>query len=123
MIEPRDILRDARQLAGAAMTEARRRTILNRTYYAALHYLKSHPCAVGFRDRPERSIHRSLVKYLAQSSDRTVLHCANLLIRLRTRREIADYYLTDTITPVMAEEALEDASEIIEEALVGYRKN
>lgn len=121
MNEPADILRDAEQLAGAAMTEARRRTILSRTYYAALHYLKSHPCATEFHDRRERSIHRSLVEHLAQSSNRSVIHCAQLLVRLRGRRMLADYHLGDTITAAMAEEALEDAQEIIEEALVGYR--
>jgi hypothetical protein len=119
--EPADILRDAEQLSGAITTEARRRTILSRAYYAALHYLKLHPCAAEFRDRPGRSIHRSLVEHLAQSKNRSVTHCARLLIRLRGRRELADYYLGDTITAAMAEEALEDAREIIEEALVDYR--
>lgn len=120
MNEPTDILRDAEQLVGAAMTEARRRTILNRTYYAALHYLRSHPCASEFHDQPGQSIHRYLVKYLAQSRKRGVIHCAQLLVRLRGRRELADYHLGDTITAAMAEEALEDAQEIIEEALVNY---
>lgn len=123
MIKPVEILRDAEQLASGITTEARRRTVLSRCYYASLHYLKSHPCAAEFHDRTDRSIHRSLVQYLAQSRDRTVLHCANLLIRLRNGREIADYSLGGTVTPAMAEESLEDASEIIEEALVGYRKN
>lgn len=121
MIKPVDILRDAEQLAGTATTEARRRTILNRTYYAALHYLKEHPCAAKFRDRQERSIHRSLVEHLAQSSNRSVIHCAQLLARLRGRRELADYHLRDTVTVAMIEESIEDAGEIIEEALVDYR--
>lgn len=121
MIKPADILRDAEQLAGTAMTEARRRTILNRTYYAALHYLKEHPCASEFRDQPGQSIHRFLIKHLAQSSNRSVIHCAQLLVRLRGRRELADYHLRDTVTAAMAEESIEDAGEIIEEALVDYR--
>lgn len=120
MNKPVDILRDAEQIAGAAMTEARRRTILNRTYYAALHYLKEHPCAAEFRDRPGQSIHRFLIKHLAQSRNRSVIHCAQLLARLRGRRELADYHLGDTVTVAMAEESLEDAGEIIEEALVDY---
>lgn len=121
MTEPVDILRDAEQLTSAAMTEARRRTVLSRTYYAALHYLWTHPCAGEFRKQKERSIHRSLVEHLAQSSNRSVIHCAQLLIRLRSRRELADYHLADMITAAMAEEALEDAREIVEEALVDYR--
>jgi len=115
VIDPVAILRAAEPLAGGAPTEARRRTILSRTYYAALHYLRLHPCASEFRDRPGRSIHRSLVEHLAQSSNRSVIHCARLLARLRGRRELADYRLVDTITAAMVEESLEDADEIIEE--------
>lgn len=121
MNEPADILRDAEQLAGGAPTEARQRTVLSRAYYAALHYLRLHPCAAEFNDRPGRSIHRSLVEHLAQSSNRSVIHCARLLTRLRSRRELADYRLADTVTAAMVEESLEIAGEIIEEALVNYR--
>ena len=121
MTEPVEILRDAEQLALAATTEARRRTVLSRSYYAALHYLWAHPCAAEFSRQKERSIHRDLVQYLAQSSNRSVVHCAQLLIRLRGRRELADYHLGDTITAAMAEESIEDAGEIIEEALLDYR--
>lgn len=121
MTEPAEILRDAEQLAGAAMTEARRRTILSRSYYAALHYLWKHPCAAEFRKEKERSIHRGLVQHLVQSNNRSVIHCARLLARLRSRRELADYHLADTVTAAMVEKSIEDAGEIIEEALVGYR--
>jgi hypothetical protein len=48
MIRPTDILAEGKALLAlpaSQRTEVRRRTIISRAYYAAFHFLRSHPCA------------------------------------------------------------------------------
>lgn len=119
---PEEILKDAAVLLKAPGTEARRRTAISRSYYAALHFLRGHQCATGYRDTPEKSIHRGLVRYLAGSNDAAVLHAARLLQRLRALREVADYDLGANVSVAVAQECIEDAFEVIDEALAAFQK-
>lgn len=116
MISPNDLLSDARHLTGAgALSEARRRTILSRCYYAAYHHLRGHSCARSFDEYApgNTGMHKRFITYLAKHTDSQVRLAGARLSSLYSLRLRADYRIGLTIIPGAVEDALADAEEIL----------
>ena len=118
MIKPNTLLAEARVLFEGANTEARYRTSISRAYFAAFHFLGDRAAQEGFKLRGTGEDHRTLVAFLIDSNDKALAHCGGLLERLRGFRNKADYNLRMIVQKTLAEHALEDALEIMEEALL-----
>ncbi len=116
------LLQEARLLDESSATEIRRRTVIGRAYYASFHFLRGHPCSKEFDAPRTSSVHKALMRHLAQDDNPNVVHCARLLGRLRAVRNLADYTLDQSVSQQMVVEALEDAGEIIEELLENFSK-
>ena len=110
----------ARQILRDAATEAMYRTVVNRCYYAAYRYLLDHPCTAGFERTRERSAHRQLIEFLADS-DIAALQRASVLLRyLHHWRIDADYSPLGGPWRAIAEDCVATAEEIIGDALAEY---
>lgn len=124
MTKPKDFLREAKALSIGPTTEMRRRTIINRAYYAAYHYVMSHPCVKGFavyREKVNMGHHKALTEFLSQSQDSTIQHVSGLLRTLFSRRRKADYVLARPISQSEAEDSVELAEELIEGVLAEWK--
>ncbi len=113
-VSPIDILGEARLLLTNSATEVRCRTVISRAYYAAFHACSNLAGALGLRDRRDRSAHGLLIRFLADRGEETHRERADLLGKLRDLRNTADYNLGITVTKAVAEDAVEDATEIVE---------
>lgn len=121
-VSPVDILDEARALLAlprSQRTEARRRTIISRAYYAAYHHLLKHPEVRGFRSARTagKGMHTQFLDYLSGAGDRNVLHAAAILRKLRELRVAADYHLDKRLAARSETQALEDAAAMIEDIL------
>lgn len=103
---PADMLADARDMAMAAAGEARVRAAISRAYYAALHHALTEATKAGFRDPRNRSVHRTVVEFLAGHDAEWAVTAARNLSRLRAERERADYKLALIIPADAASHAM-----------------
>ncbi len=123
MTKPKDFLREAKALSSGPATDMRRRTIVNRAYYAAYHYVMLHPCVKGFaafRKNANMGSHTALIEFLSQSQDSTIQYVSGLLRTLFNRRRKADYVLAASISQSEAEDSVESAEELIEGVLAEW---
>ncbi len=121
MISPEDLLDEAKALLGlATSSEARRRTIIGRAYYAAFHFLRSHECCKHYQEERGLGTHRNLINYLSESRSLNVLFAARILNSLYSYRCRADYMLNMDIERGLERRAVEDTEDIFNEALVEY---
>jgi|GEM_PF-2182191 len=118
MIRPSDILAEGRALLAlpaSQRTEARRRTIISRAYYAAFHFLRAHPCSQDYRKSGNTAagMHRQFITFLATQSDRRVVYAADLLKTIYENRVMADYHIGRDILPDLERRSVEDADYIM----------
>ncbi|MEI8395591.1 MAG: hypothetical protein WCF85_12695 [Rhodospirillaceae bacterium] len=107
MITPFDILSEAKTLLDLppeTRTEARRRTIIGRCYYAAYKHLHSHDVAKGYRHSPGQNTgsHRSFLNHLKESDQPDVVKAIKVLEFLLSYRVQADYFLDIEIIDSLA---------------------
>lgn len=112
-VRPTDILREARDLFSDNAQEVRYRTVVSRAYYAAFHHTKSYAETQGFKGNKGRSIHRDIINFLAGHKNADNRYRSHRLDQLRNLRNRADYRLEMNFGTPMAEDALNDAAEIV----------
>lgn len=120
MITPLELLQDAQELLRVVPHEGRRRTVISRAYYAAFHFVRSHPCCDEFTRNRSTGMHRDLLNYLETSPEPNVQYAADLLQSLYVQRIAADYQLGYDILRNAPAACVEQATYIIEETLVEY---
>lgn len=118
-VTPGDLLAEAKALRVAARgSEARRRTIVGRAYYAAYHSLLIAAQALGYRyskenNRPPGS-HENLIDWaMRQSSTHDLRIAAERLRALKHWRRKADYTLDIDVSFSNAEYCLATAQAVI----------
>lgn len=122
MTSPAEMLADAKQLDSSGKSDARRRTIISRAYYAAYHFLNDHPCSQAFQSGQNAGVgmHRQFFSYLQGESDRSVSYAGRRLETLYSWRIKADYRLNTPIPHQQTTDCISDAEEIIEDLLAAY---
>lgn len=115
MTTPQDLLDDCRQLLHVVHSDARRRTIISRAYYAAYHFLFAHPCTRPYVPRTDVGMHRAFHEFLQNSTDRNVQYAASILCAMYVLRIQADYRIQAIMPRNVERNCVEDAAEIIEE--------
>ncbi len=111
-------LRHAKQIFDSAHDETQFRAAASRAYIATYQYLTRHPKISSFEDPKTAETHRELIEYLKGSNDPLLRKVGtSRLPRLRALRNHADYDLDRPFTKGLAQEAIEDAEEIIEDWL------
>jgi hypothetical protein len=125
-MKPSDILGEARVLnEDEAKSDARRRTIVGRAYYAAYHHVIQSGELVNFKYEPEKrdvrgrhlGRHQQLIAHLAGSKLRGARIAADKLATLRLRRRDADYDLDECLPRGIESDSVKIADEIINEDL------
>lgn len=120
MIDPRDLLEEARELAKTARSrEVRRRSAISRAYYAAYHRASEVARQAGYRFVKSEGVgsHAHLFKFLESLPDPNARAAVKLLDLLKKRRVAADYRLDRSIPMGTLEEALERAEYLLTELL------
>ncbi|WP_428247640.1 HEPN domain-containing protein [Ferrovibrio sp.] len=114
-VSPLEILADAQTLrVNLVSSEARRRSILSRTYYAAFHQAISIAGENGFRrEKNGEGIHQQLIGFLRRQTKSSLRQLGCDLDSLYTKRIQADYYLNITIEKHDAEDSLLVAQEVL----------
>lgn len=113
-MKPWFILQDARKKFSCATSETEYRAVASRAYIGTYQHLLAHPKLAAFKPKGIGEDHRSLIDYLKNSSDQMLKRLGvSRLPRLRALRNHADYELGMPFTRGLAEEALEDAEEIV----------
>jgi uncharacterized protein (UPF0332 family) len=114
---PRDVYDEAEQRLRGAKSEAEFRAAASRGYYAAFLHIREHR-KVDFKSASTGADHQGLIEFLKRHSDAAIQRIGfSFLPRLRAIRNHADYDLQRQFTKVLAEEAIERATEIIFELL------
>lgn len=100
-------------------SEARRRTIVGRAYYAAYHAVLEKARCAGYSRSPQTpSVHADLIHWTKRQAGNLTLRTAGQLLEtLRRRRVRADYYLSVQITPDEARDSLQQATFLIDDVL------
>ena len=114
-ITPADLLAETRELLVGSANEVRRRTVASRAYYAAFHASRRFAATLGYEQRRDRGVHGQLIRFLANRQERWIRGCARRLRRLRDLRTKADYQLEIRFPFGIAQDAVEDAIEIMED--------
>lgn len=110
-------------LSSAPTAEARQRSVICRAYYAAYHFLRGHPCGKPFvvgTAGSKAGKHKEFIYWLYASPDPCVLKAAQKLDILFADRVTADYDISGKVTKKMAEDALDQAAEIVDVDLTAY---
>jgi uncharacterized protein (UPF0332 family) len=118
-VTPGDLLTEAQALsADINHSEARRRTVVGRAYYAAYHALLAAATRAGYRyarddGRPPGS-HENLMEWAMNRSGSLDLGKSAFALRdLKRQRAKADYRLTETVTFNDAQASLTKAVHLI----------
>lgn len=118
-VTPGDLLTEAQALsADITHSEARRRTVVSRAYYAAYHALLTAAAREGYRYGRENGrspgSHENLIEWAIHHSDaKSLTQSAVALRRLKNQRTKADYRLTETVTFNDAQASLTKAVHLI----------
>ena len=120
MISAQDILDEAKQLLAlprSRRTEARCRTIIARSYYAAYHHMIAHEVGRGYRRSKDETVgmHRAFIDFLKRAPDPEIAEAGWILHRLHRNRITADYKLHGTIPDGTEQQCWEDAENLIVE--------
>ncbi|CAK0762440.1 putative HEPN domain-containing protein [uncultured Gammaproteobacteria bacterium] len=115
----KDFLKDAVSLRQDAMSEARRRTILSRLYYAAYHRMNETEIGQQFHRDPKRGVgmHRQFLDHLQHSSDKTFKRTYRHLFDMYKLRILADYKLNKNISVDDVRHQYEDADALFHDIL------
>ncbi len=125
MISPADFLDEARDLAGDAATEARKRSAISRCYLACYHHVTRHPRAEEVvekvRDHNSTKItagtytpglNNLLIKGLVNSTRRDLIHIASTMHALLRAQAGADYALNQHFGERAVQESLRKAESV-----------
>ena len=119
-MDPRRILDHARKTFESAVNEAGYRAAASRAYIATFQHLRRHSRLKDFNPGKTGEDHRDLIDFLKGSDDGLLRRVGiSRLPRLRALRNHADYDLDIPFTKELAEEALDQAEEIVQEWLPG----
>ncbi len=118
MISAQDILDEAKQLLAlprSTRTEARRRTIIARSYYAAYHHMVAHEAGRSYRRGKDETtgMHRAFIDFLKHSSDPEIAEAGWILHRLHRSRINADYRLDSEIPDGAEQKSWKDAGNLM----------
>lgn len=116
MISPADLAADAESLHTHSASGARCRSVISRAYYAAYHACDLRAKSVGyvFSHKLKLGTHKQLFNFMRSCADIKLRKVQPRLNGLYTKRISADYRLEGKVGLHMAEEALEEMTEIIE---------
>jgi uncharacterized protein (UPF0332 family) len=108
----------AEKLYREAESEHCYRAAASRAYISVFQHLLAHPTMDGFHRVKTGEIHQRLIEYLKAASTKPHKTIGTrMLHRLRALRNSADYDLQERFTKDKAQEALDYASEIIDDLL------
>ena len=108
-----DTFDDANWLFESAETESRYRSSASRAYFAVFQHL-TNSAAVNYSSVNTGEDHRRLIDHFKNSAESNLRRLGyNRLPRLRAIRNHADYDLAREFPRAIAQEMLEDASEIL----------
>jgi uncharacterized protein (UPF0332 family) len=112
---PESMLEHAERLLPLEDTEENHRTVTSRAYFAAFHGVLEHEFNLGnFRKSGSGDDHRALIEELKRAHDPTRRTLGmRFLPRLRALRNRADYEFGLRFARELADDALEDATEIL----------
>jgi len=121
-VSPRDLLREARDIAARADVETARRTAISKAYYAAYHGAKRYHDLLPKPGRSKANVgeHDNLIHQL-QHPDQTLsaeerkrsMVAGGLLLRLRPMRIRADYELQAEVSVPDVGDAIELAAQTL----------
>lgn len=123
MIAATDIIDDAIDALSSGKSEARWRSVSSRAYYAAYHFLLSHACGLPFSTATiskKGGLHRDFIAWLYKSKEPCVLNVAMKLDALFDDRVVADYRITGPFSAKVAQDAIDNAADIIGVDLKSY---
>lgn len=122
-VTPDDLLAEAKLLATAARaSEARRRTVISRAYYAAYHTLLQAAQAKGYvyetqQNRPAGR-HENLIHWCeGRPSDPDLKQSARRLLTMKRHRVSADYKLHARLDYDLMQILLENAEALVEDLI------
>jgi uncharacterized protein (UPF0332 family) len=119
-MKPWRILEHARQTLESAVNEAGYRAAASRAYIATFQHILGFTRLRGFNPGKTGEDHRDLIDFLKGSDDALLRKVGiSRLPRLRALRNHADYELDIPFTKELAQEALDQAEEIVQEWLPG----
>ncbi len=109
---------EAKKILASAVSEAGYRSAASRAYIGTFQHVARHPKLSEFALSKQGEDHRNLIEYLKGSSDPLLRKIGlSRLPRLRSLRNHADYELDTPFTKELAQEAIDDAEEIVQEWL------
>ena len=109
---------EAKKILASAVNEAGYRSAASRAYIGTFQHIARHPRLREFALSKEGEDHRRLIEHLKKSSDPLLRKIGvSRLPRLRALRNHADYELDIPFTKELAQEAVDDAEEIVKEWL------
>ena len=96
------------------LREATLRTILSRTYYAFLIYLRNHLQETeNIEFSGDKSLHKQLIEFLKENKDKKKRKIGNRMERLMSNRNYADYTNQIEGTFYKVRESLRTAEELV----------
>lgn len=129
MVEPADLLQEARELVDQP-GEVRRRTAVGRAYYAAYHHALRHPAvaamAAAIEEKRAASVaarkappggHTMLQRKLTDTRDKALGEAGELLARLWRLRVRADYELDGSLGAKEARKSIDWADRLFTRVL------
>lgn len=109
---------EAKRILASAVNEAGYRSAASRAYMGTFQHIARHPKLRAFTLSKQGDDHRKLIEYLKGSSDPLLSKVGrSRLPRLRALRNHADYELDTPFTKELAQEAIDDAEEIVKDWL------
>ena len=114
----RRTVEEAKKILASAVNEAGYRSAASRAYIGTFQHIVRHPKLREFTLSKEGEDHRRLIGHLKQSTDPLLSKIGqSRLPRLRSLRNHADYELDVPFTKELAQEAIDDAEEIVHDWL------
>lgn len=121
-VSPRDLLREAREIAEREDSEAARRSAISKAFYAAFHGARQFHSALPFlgRSKPNVGEHENLIHQLRNPDSRLDAPLAqksiiigDLLLKLRPLRVTADYEIEVDVGIGALHDALASAAQLL----------
>lgn len=122
-VTPDDLLAEAKALAAAARaSEARRRTVIGRAYYAAYHALLQAVQAKGYvyetKQKRPAGHHENLIHWCEHlQGDPDLKQSARRLLTMKKDRVSADYKLHVRLNYDLMQAVLEDAEALVSDLI------
>ncbi|MBF0167692.1 MAG: hypothetical protein HQL45_08670 [Alphaproteobacteria bacterium] len=125
MIKAINFYAEAKELFAPAASEARRRTLASRAYYAGYHFLLERGVVPTNEEEketksihPNAGSHQRYLRWMGNSSNAQFRRAAVLLGQVYQHRIKADYWPSNTLTSEEAKDAMAVLEELIEETFI-----